>query len=385
VTRVRGDVASAAGRGAARLCLAAMLAAATALAATPTVLAKGVHKAKKPKPPAGTAAPAGPGVGEASVDVPPPPGGSGARVAVFSLDGFDLPAAVESAPVRLTALLVAVVAKQGHGVITPALGLSDMSMALDCAALDEACYALIAGSLKAEGILMGEMRAEGGKTHVKVRLHSLGAAVRGGGIDETITLTPTNVAAELERLAALFERALAPPAPPPEPPRPPPASVPVLPPPDPGAGHGPASAGGGGGSGAVSVPGLVVAGVGAALLVAALPAGLNTSALNRRYADRVSSGEDATLDDLARLRDIETKGERSALATVILLAAGGAILTTGVVITAISLGRHGGAEPAAGGGAGPARLALDLSLGAMPLPGGAAAVARLRFGGRGLP
>jgi len=293
-----------------------------------------------------------------------------AKVAVFSLDGFGLSKKIAAAPVKLTALLVSTLASQGIEIVSPPLGPTDLSMALDCKALDPDCYAKLCAYLSVDALLTGVLRGTKRGVKVHVALWSVGTTVLARDLDDLVTLAPATLETELDRLARAFERVLPPPpAPPPapEPPArlvvaPPPPEPPPLPPPLP-----PAAAPKGG---SVSIPGVVVAGAGVLFLAAAIPAGLETARLNRDYAD----GPDETHADLRALGDIERRGKTSALITDIALAAGGAALATGVVL--IVLGATSSGAPATAAAA--SRPAAPV-LGAALLPGGGA-LAFLRVG-----
>jgi hypothetical protein len=322
--------------------------------------------------PAGAMAPAG-------------PGGGPLRIAVFALDGFDLPSTVEMVPVQLTTLLVSELERRGHEIVRPSLSPSDFSLALDCTTVDDACLAKMAKHLGVDALFLGSVVRAGAAgapaataapapahpvkkkkgprgpkgpklkkprpapaataapastvatspvtLRVTLRAFSLTARLESRVHDEEHAFVPGSIAATVDSIVTPFLPAAA-------------ASpgslaaahddATLLPP----AGLGPDGAPSPGVEAAapprargLRVPALVIAGAGAVLLGGGVVMGFRTASYNSAYED----GANATVDDLIALDRIARRGRTAAILTDVLFAAGAVAIGAGAALFAASL------------------------------------------------
>jgi len=314
----------------------------------------------------------------AGAAAPDAPGGR-LRIAVFALDGFDLPSSVEMVPVQLTTLLVSELERRGHEIVRPSLSPSDFSLALDCATFDDACLAKMAKHLDVDALFLGSVgragaagapagtaaaaparpakkkkKAAKGKKprpapaataapvvpapagpvtlRVTLRAFSLSPRLESRVHDEEHAFVPGEIAAAVESIVAPFLPAAAslpggsapahddaalllPAGLPPE--GAPPGVEAAVPPPARG----------------LRLPALLIAGAGAGLLGGGVAMGLRTAAYNRAYEE----GPDATVDDLIALDQVARRGRTAAILTDVLFAAGAVAIGAGAALLAASL------------------------------------------------
>ncbi|HEV8322397.1 MAG TPA: hypothetical protein VG389_12345 [Myxococcota bacterium] len=127
------------------------------------------------------------------------------RIAVFPLDGLDLPKEVEMAPYGLTTFLSRRMEKAGFAVVEPKLALRDMVVALSCEHLDQECAAKIATNEKVSRVVVGELagtKSPAKLVRVRIRVFRAdGAPMR--EVDELVPGTVAELTGSFERVTAI--------------------------------------------------------------------------------------------------------------------------------------------------------------------------------------
>ena len=193
---------------------------------------------------------------------------------------------------------------------TPALGLADLQLAVGCMGETNECLTAVAGQLEVDALLLPSVDRAGEEFVVSVTFFDK----RNGGRTTRAVRRAEQESELLESVDGLLRELFGlPPAP-----------------------VGPETGGGGGGEeprpvdggGGISIPGLIVAGVGVAALGTGVVFGLMAQSSEDDYAG-APVGTDTEIDAAIEIRD---RAESQALLANIMFAAGGALVIGGAVL-----------------------------------------------------
>lgn len=191
---------------------------------------------------------------------------------------------------------------------TPALGLNDLQLAVGCMGETNECLTAVAGQLEVDALLLPAVDRAGSETVVSVTFFD-----RRNGQSRRAVRRAEQEADLLESVEGLLRELFGLPPAPVEP--------------DPGTGPGPRPVRGGGGGG-ISLPGLIVAGVGVLAVGGGVVFGLMAQSSEDEYATAPTMTP-AEIDAAIEIRD---RAETQALLANIFFAAGGALVLGGAAL-----------------------------------------------------